>query len=268
MYLEFFGLTDRPFRRTPDPAYLYAGEQHAEALERLVYGAEQLDLTLLTGDVGTGKTLLTRALADRLEDRGYRMGWIVHPRLSPAQLLRAVASELGVERPPRNRRACVEAIYGRLEALRRAGERPVIVVDEAQLLPGRDALEEIRLLTNFQTDTANLLGLVLAGQPEIEARLRRPAYRAVAQRIGLWCRLAPLDEGETARYLAHRVRVAGRTEPLFTEEGAAAVHRESGGLPRRVNAVAEAALIEALGREADPVGPECVEMGARSLLFH
>ncbi|WP_025322626.1 ExeA family protein [Deferrisoma camini] len=267
MYESHFGLSDRPFRRTPDPAYLFAGEVHAEALERLVYCAEETDLGLLTGDVGTGKTLLTRALADRLDGRGFHLGWIVHPRLSPAQLLAAVAAELGVDRPPRSRRACVEAIYARLEELWEGGVRPVVILDEAQLLPGREALEEIRLLTNFQTDTENLLGLILVGQPELEGRLRRPAYRAVAQRIGIHCRLEPLSQDDTGRYLAHRLRVAGREEPLFTEEAVASVHRLSGGLPRRINAVAEAALIEAYGQGAEEITAPLVEAGAKSLLF-
>ncbi|HEX9202694.1 MAG TPA: AAA family ATPase, partial [Vicinamibacteria bacterium] len=178
MYETYYGLRDKPFRKTPDPRYLFLNESYEEALERLAFAAEEVELALLTGEVGCGKTLLTRALVDRLGER-YEVGMILNPRLGPRQFLRTVASELGVAAPHFHASDLLDQIHTRLLELDGQGRAALLVVDEAHLIPGKPTFEEIRLLTNFQLDDRNLIAIVLVGQPELRERLRHRAYRAL-----------------------------------------------------------------------------------------
>ncbi|HSB62491.1 MAG TPA: AAA family ATPase, partial [Vicinamibacteria bacterium] len=205
MYEAFFGLRDKPFRKTPDPRYLFLNEAYEEALERLAFAVEEVDLALLTGEVGCGKTLLTRALIDRLGDR-YEVGMILNPRLSPRQFLRTVAMELGVAEPRYHASDLLEQVHGRLLGLDEQGRAALLVVDEAHLIPGKPTFEEIRLLTNFQLDDRNLVAIVLVGQPELRERLKHRAYRALTQRIGAEFHLTPLSVEDALAYMRHRLR--------------------------------------------------------------
>jgi type II secretory pathway predicted ATPase ExeA len=252
VYEEYFGLGEPAFRKTPDPRYLFPGEVHEEALERLVFAAEERELALLTGGVGTGKTLLTRALVDRLGDR-YEVAMLLHPRLTPRQLLAAVAGELGVARPATRAVDLVGQLHERLLELDRAGRAALLIVDEAQLVPSRATFEELRLLTNFQLDDHGLIAVVLAGQPELRERLARSPYRALTQRIGAAFQLVPLSLAECAGYLRHRLAVAGATREIFTPPAARALHRASGGVPRVLNQLATQALLEAMARGVSEV---------------
>ena len=247
MYEEWYGLEERAFRKTPDPRYLYLAEAYEEALERMLFAVEEMDLALLTGEVGSGKTLLSRALIDRLGEK-YEVGMVLNPRLSPRQFLRTVAGELGVAAPRFHANDLLEQIHGRLLELDEAGRAALLVVDEAHLIPGRPTFEEIRLLTNFQLDDHNLIAIVLVGQPELRVRLRHRAYRPLTQRIGADFHLAPLPAAETAAYVAHRVKVAGGKRSIFTEAAVSALHQGSGGIPRVINQLATAALIEGMAR--------------------
>ena len=184
MYEEYWGLREKPFRKTPDPRYLFLNGTYEEALERLQYAVEEMELSLLTGEVGSGKTLLTRALVDRIGDR-YEVGMILNPRLSPRQFLRTAASELGVKEPRFHSSDLLDQIHARLLELDEAGRAALLIVDEAHLIPGKPTFEEIRLLTNFQLDDRNLIAIVLVGQPELRERLRHRAYRALTQRVGI-----------------------------------------------------------------------------------
>ncbi len=258
MYESYWGLREKPFRKTPDPRYLFLNETYEEALERLVFAVEEVELALLTGEVGSGKTLLTRALVDRVGDR-YEVGMILNPRLSPRQFLRAAAKELGITEPRFLSNDLLEQIHDRLLELDGQGRAALLIVDEAHLIPGKPTFEEIRLLTNFQLDDRNLVAIVLVGQPELRARLRHRAYRALTQRIGVSFDLVPLGVEDTRRYLAHRVAVAGGARPLFTETAVARLHAAAGGIPRVLNQLATQALLEGMARGARQVSGEDVE---------
>ena len=216
MFEEFFGLTAKPFGKTPDPSFLYESDQHREALARLEYAVEEKELALLVGDIGSGKTTLSRALIDRIgETRPIVL--LINPRLTPTQLLRAVAHGLGLT-PERFRNELLDQIHTRLFELYEERREPVLMIDEAQLIPTRQTFDEVRLLTNFQLDDQNLLSVILIGQPELERRLDRDAYAALRQRIGMRYRLGPLTADETIAYIDHRLRVAGSRANPFSRE--------------------------------------------------
>jgi len=255
MYEAFYGLRDKPFRKTPDPRYLFLNDAYEEALERLAFAVEEVDLALLTGEVGCGKTLLTRALIDRLGDR-YEVGMILNPRLSPRQFLRTVATELGVADPRYHASDLLEQIHGRLLELDEQGRAALLVVDEAHLIPGKPTFEEIRLLTNFQLDDRNLVAIVLVGQPELRERLKHRAYRALTQRIGAEFHLTPLSEGDALAYMRHRLRVAGATREVLTDGAMRRLHAAAGGVPRVLNHLATQALLEGMARGVERVDEE------------
>jgi type II secretory pathway predicted ATPase ExeA len=258
MYKEFYGLTEKPFNKTPDPRFLYQSGKHAEALARLQHAVEEQDIALLTGEIGSGKTTLSRAFIDSL-DGSYHPALIINPRFSPSQLLRTVALRLGVEDRALRRHGLLEAINAKLYELYEAGRRPALIIDEAQLIPGKATFEELRLLTNFQLDDRNLLAVVLIGQTELRDRLGRKPYRALRQRIGMQYHLGPLDREETQAYVRHRLAVAGRDEPLFDDGALPLLFEHSGGVPRRINIIAGNALVEGFGRGAELIGPEIIE---------
>ncbi len=258
MYEEFYGLREKPFNRTPDPRFLYESSKHAEALARLQHAVEEQDFVLLTGEIGSGKTTLSRALIDLLNG-AYHPALIINPRLSPSQLLRTVALRLGMNDTGRYRHDILEGINARLYELYEGGRKPVLLIDEAQLIPGPATFEELRLLTNFQLDDRNLMALVLMGQTELKERLDRRPYRALRQRIGMQYHLGPLNREETRGYVLHRLKVAGRDAPLFDDAALSALFEHSGGIPRRINVLAGNALIEGFGRGSEMIGADIVE---------
>jgi len=264
MYLEFYHLKRKPFAKTPDPGLLYLGPAYEEALARLEQAAEDRELMLFTGEIGSGKTTLSRALIDRL-GQSYRVALIINPRLTPNQLLRTVAVRLGADPPKYFRSDLVDQVNGLLYDCYEKGVCPVLIIDEAQLIPGRDTFEEIRLLTNFQLDHLNLLAMILIGQPELLRRLEHPAYEAFRQRIGIRFHLGALDRAGTEAYLRYRLDQAGGKPGLFDREAVAEIGRFSQGIPRRINNLASSALIEGFGREAKVITAEIIANVARDL---
>jgi type II secretory pathway predicted ATPase ExeA len=261
MFESFFGLRTKPFGKTPDPAFLYESDQHREALARLEYAVDEKELALLVGDIGSGKTTLSRALIDRLgETRPVVL--LINPRLTPTQLLRAVAHGLGIE-PARFRNELLDQIHTKLFELYEAKREPVLMIDEAQLIPSKQTFDEIRLLTNFQLDDQNLLSVVLIGQPELEDRLDRDAYAPLRQRIGMRYRLGPLTVDDTCRYIAHRIEIAGGARNPFSREAMEEIHLVSGGIPRLINTLATTALLDAFGEDAPTIDPARVDSAAR-----
>lgn len=258
MYESFYGLRVRPFGKTPDPAFLWEGPTHAEALARLELAAHDKEVAVLTGDVGTGKTTLTRALIDRLGD-SFKIVLLINPRLSPAELLAFIAERLGVQTPARTKTKLYDALTGRLFALYEAGETPLIIVDEAHLIPTRAVFEELRLLMNLQLDDAQLLGLLLVGQPELRERLAKKDLKSFVQRVGVAYHLRPLTRQDVGSYIAHRLAVAGREEPLFEEGALDIVHEASGGVPRRINVICQAALLVGFGNQSSRIDHAIIE---------
>lgn len=263
MYLEHYRLARKPFSKTPDPAFLFPSRQHAEALARLSHALEEREVAVLTGEVGAGKTTLSRALVDAFADR-CRFSFVVHPALPAAQLLGAVAEGFGLA-PARRKADAFSALAEHVARLDEEGRFAVVVVDEAQLLSARAAFDELRMLTNLCADDRALVGLVLIGQPELRERLRARGGEPFVQRIGVAYHLGALDAAETGRYLEHRLAVAGRIDALFDPGAVEAIHRHTGGLPRRVNQLAASALLEGFAREVETIGAEVVEAAAGDL---
>jgi len=266
MFEEFFGLAAKPFGKTPDPSFLYESRQHKEALARLEYAVDEKELALLVGDIGSGKTTLSRALIDRVgESRPVIL--LINPRLTPTQLLRAVATGLGIE-PARFRHELLDQIHTKLYELYGQQREPVLMIDEAQLIPSKATFDEIRLLTNFQLDDQNLLSVVLIGQPELEERLERQAYAPLRQRIGMRYSLGPLSLEETIAYIEHRIRVAGGARNPFSAQAMAEIHARSGGVPRLINTLATTALLDAFGEDDERIEPARVASAAQEHRIH
>ncbi len=261
---EYFGIKERPFSKTPDPRFLYLSRSHEEALARLQYAVEEKDIILLTGDIGCGKTTLTRALMDSL-DSSYKVINILNPRLTANQFIRTVAKRLEIDIPYNYKDDLLDAVYERVFQLYEQGITPVIIIDEAQLIPKKETFEEIRLLSNFQLDHTNLLSIVLVAQSDIRRRLKHKTYAPLRQRIGMFFHLSPLNEKEVKEYLQHRLKVAGRLEPLFTDEAIELIYRYSNGIPRLINSIATSSMLDALSKEDTMVGKENVIDAVREL---
>jgi general secretion pathway protein A len=247
MYEAYFGLRERPFSKTPDPRFLFLSSGHREALARMQYAVEERDLVLLTGEIGCGKTTLSRALMDALDD-SFKVVFLINPRLTPLEFLNSLARHLGVAEPSRFKVDLLEQIGAILYEYYEKGQTPVVVIDEAQLVPHKETFDEIRLLTNFQLDDRNLISVVLMGQPELKRRLQHRVYEPLRQRIGMQYELKPLSFEETAEYLDFRVVQAGGQPGLFSTVAVEAVYTYSLGTPRMINHAASLALLECFGR--------------------
>lgn len=247
MYEDHFGLSSRPFGLTPELALRYPEASQEAALEMLgaaLRGGE--GFIKVVGEVGLGKTLLCRALLAEL-NAPFRTAWLPDPMLSPGTLRAAVARELGVDLPGRaTSRQVNEALQECLTEMAADGQRPVVILDEAQALPDR-TLEAVRLLTNLETERRKLLQVVLFAQPELDERLSRPGLRQLAQRVTFSARLAPLDAGDVDAFIRHRVRACGQDRPLFTRGAVRRIARASRGVPRLVNILCHKALLAAYG---------------------
>lgn len=264
MYEQFYGLKTRPFTKTPDPKYLFKSRRHEEALARLQYAVEEREIILLTGEVGCGKTTLTRALMDVLGNN-YKTITIINPVLTPAQFLRTLAKRMEIEVRSSYKTDLLDAICEKVFMEHESGVTFVIIIDEAQLIPGKETFEEIRLLTNFQLDYCNLLSLVLVGQTDLRKRLKHRAYIPLRQRIGMFYHLGPIGEEEMGDYVRFRLRVSGREDALFGEDALNAMHKYSGGVPRLINSLATSALLEGFSREAAVIDEDIINDAAREL---
>ncbi|HKD54766.1 MAG TPA: AAA family ATPase [Steroidobacteraceae bacterium] len=247
MYLTFFGLNEKPFAITPDPRYLYLSERHAEALAHLLYGiTEAGGFVQLTGEVGTGKTTIVRSLLAQTP-KNAEIALILNPKMTAPEFLLTICEELGIGVPDSalgSLKDLVDILSRYLLRAHAAGKRVVLVVDEAQNL-SPEVLEQVRLLTNLETNTQKLLQIILIGQPELRELLARNELRQLAQRITGRYHLSPLSHDETAAYVRHRLRVAGATTDVFTAGALNAVFRLSQGVPRVINVICDRALLGA-----------------------
>ena len=266
MYNAFFQLTRSPFEVSPDPSLFYATAQHQEALAGLYYGIRTgKGFMVLTGEVGTGKTLVLRCLQELLDKNRVAYAYVFNPRLSSQQFLAYVAEDLGLSPHPTAKSDLLIGLSRLLIERHRQGVTTVMVVEEAQHLTPI-VLEEIRLLTNLETTRGKLLQILLAGQPELEAKLDSPALRQLKQRVTLWFRLRLLTEQETSDYVRCRLRLAGdKSGQIFSPASHEWVYRYSQGTPRLINTLCDNAMMSAFALRKGQVTPELVEEAALDL---
>lgn len=266
MYTDWFQLTDKPFSITPDPRYLFLSERHREALAHLLYGVtESGGFIQLTGEVGMGKTTLTRTLLEQLPE-SVDVALVYNAHASLTEFLESICDELHVERPvghstPKHLTDLLNAYL--LDAHARS-RRTVLIVDEAQNL-GPELLEQVRLLTNLETHRDKLLQIILIGQPELRETLARNDLRQLAQRITARYHLEPLDAAETHAYVKHRLEVAGARRPIFTTGALRAIYKASKGIPRLINILAERALLGAFAARVHEVNASMIRMAANEV---
>jgi len=252
MYKDYFGLKDLPFSIAPDPRYLYMSNQHRDALAHLLYGINSdSGFILLTGEVGTGKTTVCRCLLEQVPP-DCDIAFILNPKVTTVELLASVCDEFRIAYPAGNDsiKVFTDAINAFLLAAHAKGRRTVLIIEEAQNL-GPDVLEQIRLLTNLETNQKKLLQIIMLGQPELRDMLARDELRQLSQRITARYHLGPLLSGEVAAYISHRLAVAGVRGKLFPDAVISRIHILSKGIPRLINLLCDRALLGtyAQGRE-------------------
>jgi general secretion pathway protein A len=265
MYKSFFKLQSSPFGTSPDPRFLYMMPHTREALACLEYGiSARKGFTVLTGEVGTGKTTLLRRALSSFSNRRVSTAFVFNPRLDVLDFLEFVLTDFGLVPTTRTKSGMLLQLNRWLIERFRMEETCVVVVDEAQNLSW-DLLEEIRLLTNLETSSEKLLQIVLSGQPELEEKLRHPSVRQLRQRVSLWCRTQSLTEVQTQAYVAERLRIAGASWQIFPPETLELIHRYSRGIPRIINLICEHALINAYVEQVQQVTVPMIENVAAEL---
>ena len=268
MYEGFYGLRERPFDLTPNPKYLVLTEAHREVLLNLEYGiASRKGMTLVVGEAGSGKTTVIRAAMDRQPVKVHCVH-LHNPTLSRSEFNALLATRFGLSDEAIASKAMMLVELERLLLERRnAGEKTVLILDEAQSLP-LDLLEEIRLLANIETNDEKLLSVIIAGQPELAVRLNDRSLRQFKQRVALRCELRPLTAQETAAYVAGRIRAAGGVAAeVFTRQAVTLMHQRSLGLPRTISVIADNALIGGYAAGQRPVGVDLVAEICRDFDF-
>lgn len=245
MYLDFFGLHEKPFSIAPNPDYLFLTDQHKEALAHLRYGiGDEGGFVLLTGEIGTGKTTICRSMLNQLPADA-DLAFVINPRLSPSEMLEAVCDDFGVSyKEGGSIRTLVSLINDFLLEAYAKGRNAILVIDEAQNL-SEEVLEQLRLLTNLETSEKKLLQLILIGQPELKEKLAQYSMRQLSQRITASFHLESLDYNETVDYIAHRLHVAGFRGELFSRAALKHIYKMSNGTPRLINIICDRAMLGA-----------------------
>ncbi len=262
MYKQYFGLREKPFSITPDPRYLYLSQRHADALAHLIYGISHSGgFIQLTGEVGTGKTTLVRTLFEQLPDEA-DVALILNPELSVPEFLAAILEELKIPPPADNsNKMLIGELNRRLLDAHARGRRTVLIVDEAQNL-SPNILEQVRLLTNLETPKQKLLQIILIGQPELRDLLAREDMRQLAQRVTGRYHLEPLNLADTGKYLEHRLKVAGAGGGIFTPSAVREIFRQSDGIPRIINVIADRTLLAAYTQDTRSIDARLVRRAA------
>jgi type II secretory pathway predicted ATPase ExeA len=259
MYERFYGLRERPFDLTPNPRYLFLTAKHREALSNLQYGiSARRGVTLLIGEAGTGKTTLVRTVLESEERRKTRCVYMNNPMLTRREFIEFLANAFDLsERAASSKTRLLAELERVLRDRRAEGVTTALFVDEAQALP-LELLEEVRLLANIETDTEKLLPLVLAGQPQLAAKLNDPDLRQLKQRVALRCELRPLDLKETSAYIMRRIQIAGGERMPFTREAVQLIHECGRGIPRTISVICDNALVSGFAADQWQVGYDMV----------
>ena len=268
MYEAFFGFRERPFQLTPNPRFLFLNPGYREALATLRYGlTSSLGITLLMGEAGTGKTTLLRAALQAERHPDHRQAVLNNPTLKPAEFFEILAERFGLLDAGGSKGRFLLAFEKDLLERHATGGQTALVVDEAQSLT-HELFEEIRLLANFETETAKLVNVILVGQPELADRLNDPSLRQLKQRVVLRCALAPLDLQATASYIATRLKVAGGVaHDVFTRDAVINIYEASRGIPRVIGVICENALLAGYAAERKPVDKSLVADVCRDFDF-
>ncbi|WP_423187541.1 ExeA family protein [Alishewanella sp. d11] len=267
MYTGFFGLTSPPFSIAPNPDFMYLSPRHTEALAHLRYGlGDAGGFVLLTGEVGTGKTTVSRTLLQELDEQT-EVAFILNPTLSELELLAAICDELKIryKKTDASLKLLSDKITQRLQKNHQAAKKTILIIDEAQHLQPA-VLEQLRLLTNLETNTKKLLQVILIGQPELQQLLQRNDLRQLAQRITARYHLLPLNYAEVQHYVRFRLQVAGCQRPVFSDKAVKKLFELSGGIPRLVNLLADRALLAAYGLQQPLVAASEVQRAAAEIL--
>jgi type II secretory pathway predicted ATPase ExeA len=274
MYERYYGFTEKPFSLTPDPKYLYRSEAHGNAFDLLQYAIDRREgFVVVTGDIGTGKTTLCRALLEKI-DRTTFTALVLNPFLTEEDLLKRILQDFGVfsrdelkagRLAKATKQELIDSLYDFLLGLIPLKASAVLVIDEAQNLP-LPVLEQIRILSNLETDKEKLLQIILVGQLDLQTLLRSPELRQLDQRVSIRYELKPLDQETVAAYVAHRLTIAGGSAAVaFTAKALEQVHRLSGGIPRLINLICDRALLAGFSEQASRITPEMVINAAESL---
>lgn len=265
MYIEYFGLKEYPFSIAPDPRYLYMSEKHREALAHLIYGIKKDGFIVLTGEVGTGKTTVCRCLLQQLPE-DTEIAFVYYPKLTVRELFATICDELRIDYPRSNASSkdlldCINAYLLNAHAM---GRKTVLIIEEAQKL-GAELLEQVRLLTNLETDSRKLLQIIMVGQPELRDVLARPDMKQVAQRITARYHLGPLSREEVSVYISHRLAVARGRPNLFTRSAVDRIFRLSGGIPRVINLLCDRSLLGAYSQGKRTINRSIVNRASQEI---
>lgn len=267
MYETFYGLRESPFNVTPDPQFVYFGENHREALAQLLYGVqEKKGFIVLTGEVGTGKTTLVHYLLDKLNHGSTqtKTAFLFNPKLTVNDFIEYILKDLGVQVQGGTKGDHLHQLHESLINSYKNGERVVLIIDEAQGL-NPALLEEIRLLSNLETSKSKLLQIILVGQPELDKTLSQHGFRQLRQRVNMRYNLPPLTEKETKEYIEKRLRIAGGKDSIFTKGAIREIYLKSKGTPRLVNILCDNALLTGYAAEQKVVDKNIIKEAAKDL---
>jgi general secretion pathway protein A len=268
MYNEFYQLKENPFNMTADPGFYFSSSRHSEAFSHLIYGIQnRKGILVITGEIGTGKTTLCRTFLNRLES-GVKTALILNPDFSEIQLLRLIVQDLEIHGEFKNKLSLINALNEYLLEQAKQGNNVVIIIDEAQNLKPRQ-LEQIRLLSNLETEKEKLLQIILVGQPELLDMLKLNSLRQLTQRIAVKYHILPLDKAEIKGYIYHRIQIAsqnsGNTILQFTDEAIDAIYLFSKGIPRVINIICDRALLAGFTEEKHSIDAEIISKCAREV---
>ncbi len=267
MYLSFFGLAEKPFSIAPNPEYLFLSDRHKEALAHLTFGlGDAGGFVLLTGEVGTGKTTVTRCMLEELPE-STQVAFVLNPSLSELELLASICDELRIryKKTDATLKNLTDKIKNRLLKNHQNGGHTMLVIDEAQHL-APEVLEQLRLLTNLETNHKKLLQIILVGQPELQLLLKRNELRQLAQRITARYHLLPLSEAQVFSYIQHRLHKAGARSPIFATHSIKLIHQLTAGIPRLINLLCDRALMGAFANQDQQVTKLIVKQAALEVL--
>ena len=265
-YEQFYRLREQPFSNTPDPRFFFEVDQHADVLARLMHVVNTMKgLAVVIGDVGTGKTTLARRMLDQLDDNQYESALLVviHSSITSEWLLRKIASQIGVEGVAGDKVSILSQIYQRLVELHQAGRKAVVLIDEANMLQQQELMEELRGFLNLEVPGSKLLTFILFGLPNLETNLALDA--PLVQRVAVKCRLTSLKPEATKAYIRHRLKVAGATQDIFSDEVLNQIAVDSQGIPRLINTIGDNVLLEGYLLKRERIDVQLVKDVARDL---